>query len=139
MLCGTAWSLTSIVIFRIMQGIGAGALIPVSQSVLRETFPPKEQGMAMGIFGVGVMLGPAIGPTLGGWLTDNYSWPWIFYINVPVGIINVLLVMKFIEDPPFLVRHTGKIDVLGLSLMMVGLGALQTMLEEGELKRLVFF
>ncbi|MGA2527394.1 MAG: DHA2 family efflux MFS transporter permease subunit [Smithellaceae bacterium] len=133
MLCGIAWDLTSMVVFRIMQGIGAGALIPVSQSVLRETFPPKEQAMAMGIFGVGVMLGPAIGPTLGGWLTDNYSWPWIFYINVPIGIINVLLIMKFIEDPYYLVRQTGKVDVLGLSLMMVGLGALQTMLEEGEL------
>jgi DHA2 family multidrug resistance protein len=133
MLCGIAWDLTSMVVFRIMQGIGGGALIPVSQSILRETFPPKEQAMAMGIFGVGVMLGPAIGPTLGGWLTDNYSWPWIFYINVPVGIINVLLVMKFIEDPHFLVRQTGKVDVLGLSLMMVGLGALQMMLEEGEL------
>jgi DHA2 family multidrug resistance protein len=133
MLCGIAWDLTSMVIFRIMQGIGGGALIPVSQSVLRETFPPKEQAMAMGIFGVGVMLGPAIGPTLGGWLTDNYSWPWIFYINVPIGFINVLLVMKFIEDPHYLVRQTGKVDVLGLSLMMVGLGALQTMLEEGEL------
>ena len=133
MLCGIAWDLTSMVVFRIMQGIGAGALIPVSQSVLRETFPPKEQAMAMGIFGVGVMLGPAIGPTLGGWLTDNYSWPWIFYINVPIGIINVLLIMKFIEDPHYLVRQTGKVDVLGLSLMMVGLGALQTMLEEGEL------
>ncbi|MGV8056660.1 MAG: DHA2 family efflux MFS transporter permease subunit [Smithellaceae bacterium] len=132
MLCGTAWNLTSMIVFRIMQGIGAGALIPVSQSILRETFPPKEQAMAMGIFGVGVMLGPAIGPTLGGWLTDNYSWPWIFYINVPVGIINVLLVMKFIEDPHFLVRQTGKIDVLGLSLMTIGLGALQVMLEQGE-------
>jgi MFS transporter, DHA2 family, multidrug resistance protein len=132
MLCGTAWSLTSMVVFRIMQGIGAGALIPVSQSVLRETFPPKEQAMAMGIFGVGVMLGPAIGPTLGGWLTDNYSWPWIFYINVPVGIINVLLVMKFIEDPHFLIRKTGKVDIFGLALMTIGLGALQTMLEQGE-------
>jgi DHA2 family multidrug resistance protein len=133
MLCGIAWDLTSMVVFRIIQGIGAGALIPVSQAILRETFPPKEQAMAMGIFGVGVMLGPAIGPTLGGWLTDTYSWPWIFYINVPVGIINVLLVMKFIEDPHFLVRQTGKIDVLGLSLMIVGLGALQTMLEQGEI------
>ena len=131
MLCGTAWDLTSMVVFRIMQGIGAGALIPVSQSILRETFPPKEQAMAMGIFGMGVMLGPAIGPTLGGWITDNYSWPWIFYINVPIGIINILMVMKFIEDPHFLIRQTGKVDVIGLSLMTVGLGALQTMLEQG--------
>lgn len=133
MLCGIAWDLTSMVVFRIMQGIGGGALIPVSQAILRETFPPKEQAMAMGIFGVGVMLGPAIGPTLGGWLTDNYSWPWIFYINVPIGIINILMVMKFIEDPHYIVRQTGKVDVLGLSLMTVGLGALQTMLERGEI------
>ena len=133
MLCGIAWDLTSMVVFRIMQGIGGGALIPVSQAILRETFPPKEQAMAMGIFGVGVMLGPAIGPTLGGWLTDNYSWPWIFYINVPIGIINILMVMRFIDDPHYIVRQTGKVDVLGLSLMTVGLGALQTMLEQGEI------
>jgi MFS transporter, DHA2 family, multidrug resistance protein len=132
MLCGIAWDLTSMVVFRIIQGIGGGTLIPVSQSVLRETFPPKEQAMAMGIYGLGVILGPAFGPTLGGWLTDNYSWPWIFYINVPIGIINILLIMKFIEDPHYLVRQTGKIDVLGLSLMTVGLGALQIMLEQGE-------
>ena len=132
MLCGIAWDLTSMVGFRILQGIGGGALIPISQSILRETFPPKEQAMAMGIFGVGVMLGPAIGPTLGGWLTDNYSWPWIFYVNVPVGIINILLIMKFIEDPHYLVRQTGKVDILGIFLMTVGLGALQVMLEEGE-------
>jgi DHA2 family multidrug resistance protein len=132
MLCGIAWDLTSMVAFRILQGIGGGALIPIAQSILRETFPPKEQAMAMGIFGVGVMLGPAFGPTLGGWLTDNYSWPWIFYVNVPVGIINILLIMKFIEDPHYLVRQTGKVDILGLSLMTVGLGALQVMLEQGE-------
>lgn len=134
MLCGSAWSLGSMVTFRIIQGIGGGALIPVSQAILRETFPPKEQAMAMGIYGVGVILGPAIGPTLGGWLTDNYSWPWIFYINVPVGILNILLVMKFIEDPPYLVREKGKLDFMGLFFMMVGLGSLQIMLEKGEQK-----
>jgi DHA2 family multidrug resistance protein len=132
MLCGIAWDLTSMVVFRIIQGIGGGALIPISQSILRETFPPEEQAMAMGIYGLGVILGPALGPTLGGWLTDNYSWPWIFYINVPVGIINILLIMKFIEDPHYLVRQTGKVDILGISLMTVGLGALQIMLEQGE-------
>jgi MFS transporter, DHA2 family, multidrug resistance protein len=132
MLCGIAWNLTSIIVFRILQGIGGGTLIPVSQSILRETFPPEEQAMAMGIYGLGVVLGPAFGPTLGGWLTDNYSWPWIFYINVPIGIINILLIMKFIEDPQYLVRQTGKIDILGISLMTVGLGALQVMLDQGE-------
>ena len=134
MLCGFAWSLGSMVTFRIIQGIGGGALIPVSQAILRETFPPKEQAMAMGIYGLGVILGPAIGPTLGGWLTDNYSWPWIFYINVPVGILNILLVMKFIEDPPYLLREKGTFDLAGLLFMTIGLGALQIMLEKGEQK-----
>ena len=133
MLCGIAWDLTSMVIFRIMQGIGGGALIPVSQAILRETFPPEEQAMAMGIYGLGVIMGPAFGPTLGGWLTDNYSWPWIFYINVPIGIINTFLIMKFIHDPPYLVREKGAWDFVGLFFMIIGLGALQIMLEEGEL------
>ncbi|MGD0280064.1 MAG: DHA2 family efflux MFS transporter permease subunit, partial [Smithella sp.] len=132
MLCGIAWNLPSMVVFRIIQGIGGGALIPITQSILRETYPPKEQAMAMGIYGMGVVLGPALGPTLGGWLTDNYSWPWIFYINVPIGIINILMIMRFIEDPHFLVRETGKVDVFGLIFLTCGLGALQTMLEQGE-------
>jgi DHA2 family multidrug resistance protein len=132
MLCGIAWDLPSMVVFRITQGIGGGALIPISQSILRETFPPKEQAMAMGIYGMGIVLGPALGPTLGGWLTDNYSWPWIFYINVPIGIINILMILRFIEDPHFLVREKGKVDASGLFFMMCGLGALQIMLEQGE-------
>lgn len=134
MLCGMAGSLSTMVIFRVIQGIGGGALIPVSQAILRETFPPEEQGMAMGIYGLGVVMGPAFGPTLGGWLTDQYSWPWIFYINVPVGVINLLLVSRFIQDPPYLVRDKGKIDFLGVGLLAVGLGALQIMLERGEQK-----
>jgi DHA2 family multidrug resistance protein len=132
MLCGIAWDLPSMVVFRIIQGIGGGALIPISQSILRETFPPEEQAMAMGIYGMGIVLGPALGPTLGGWLTDNYSWPWIFYINVPIGIINILMILRFIKDPHFLVREKGKVDASGLFLMMCGLGALQIMLEQGE-------
>jgi DHA2 family multidrug resistance protein len=134
MLCGMAWDLRSMIVFRVMQGIGGGTLIPVSQAILRETFPLEEQGMAMGIYGLGIILGPAIAPTLGGWLTDNYSWPWIFYINVPVGIVNVLLVMRFISDPSYLVRDRGKIDLSGLALLIIGLGALQLMLEKGEQK-----
>ena len=132
MLCGIAWDLPSMITFRIIQGIGGGALIPISQSILRESYPPEEQAMAMGIYGMGIVLGPAVGPTLGGWLTDNYSWPWIFYINVPIGIINILMIMRFIEDPHFLVRETGKVDGPGLFFMMCGLGALQIMLEQGE-------
>ncbi len=132
MLCGMAWNLTSMVVFRVFQGMGGGVLIPVSQAILRETFPPEEQGMAMGLYGFGVVLGPAFGPTLGGWLTDHYSWPWIFFINVPIGIINVLMVMRYIKDPPYLVREKGRIDFIGLSYMMIGLGALQVLLEKGE-------
>ncbi|MCG6533479.1 MAG: DHA2 family efflux MFS transporter permease subunit [Syntrophales bacterium LBB04] len=134
MLCGIAWDLPSIVIFRIIQGIGGGTLIPMSQALLRETFPHEEQGTAMGIYGLGTILGPAFGPTLGGWLTDTYSWRWIFYINVPVGILNVLLIMQFIKDPPYLIREKGKLDFAGLFFMAVGLGALQIMLERGNQK-----
>ncbi|MCG6537130.1 MAG: DHA2 family efflux MFS transporter permease subunit, partial [Syntrophales bacterium LBB04] len=134
MLCGLAWDLPSMVTFRILQGIGGGALLPLAQAILRETFPPKEQAKAMGIYGLGIILAPAFAPTLGGWLTDNYSWPWIFFINVPVGVLNVLLIMRFIEDPPYLVREKGKIDFSGLLLMSVGLGALQIMLERGDQK-----
>jgi DHA2 family multidrug resistance protein len=134
MLCGIAWDLNSMIFFRCLQGIGGGALVPISQAILRENYPPEEQGLAMGIFGLGVVMGPALGPTLGGWLTDHFSWPWIFYINVPVGIINVLLTVKYIRDPEYLTRSKGKVDALGLALMVVGLGALQIMLEEGQQK-----
>jgi DHA2 family multidrug resistance protein len=132
MSCGLARSLPMMVFFRALQGIGGGVLLTVSQAILRETFPPEEQGTAMGIFGLGVVLAPAFGPTLGGWLTDQYSWPWIFYINVPIGIINLLLVSRFVEDPPYLIRKKGEIDWLGLALMIIGLGSLQLMLESGE-------
>ncbi|MBN1614211.1 MAG: DHA2 family efflux MFS transporter permease subunit [Deltaproteobacteria bacterium] len=131
-LCGLAWNLFSIVAFRVLQGMGGGTLIPVAQAILRETFPPEEQGQAMGIYGFGVVLGPAFGPTLGGWVIDHYSWPWVFYINIPVGILTLILASRFIQDPPYLIREKGKIDFLGLALMIVGLGALQFLLERGE-------
>ena len=133
-LCGFAWDLQSMVIFRIVQGLGGGTLIVVSLAILRETFPPEEQGLAMGLYGFGVILGPAIGPTLGGWLTDHYSWQWIFYIKWPLGILNTLLIMKFIEDPPYLVREKGKLDLAGLFFMAVALGAIQIMLAKGNRK-----
>jgi DHA2 family multidrug resistance protein len=132
MACGVTRTLPMMVFFRVFQGIGGGVLLTVSQAILRETFPPEEQGTAMGIFGLGVVLAPAFGPTLGGWITDTYSWPWIFYINVPIGIINLILVSRFVEDPPYLIRRKGDIDWLGLALMIIGLGALQLMLEQGE-------
>jgi MFS transporter, DHA2 family, multidrug resistance protein len=132
MACGLARSLPVMVVFRAFQGIGGGVLMTVSQAILRETFPPEEQGTAMGIFGLGVVLAPAFGPTLGGWLTDAYSWPWIFYINVPIGILNLVMVNRFVEDPSYLVRRKGSIDWPGLALMILGLGSLQLMLESGE-------
>lgn len=130
--CGIAWDLTSIVIFRIIQGFGGGTIIPLSQAILLETFPKEEQGTAMGIFGLGVVGGPAFGPTLGGWLIDNYSWPWVFYVNIPVSILCILLVMQLIEDPPYLIRERRRLDTAGLLFMSIGLGALQVMLEKGE-------
>jgi DHA2 family multidrug resistance protein len=132
MACGLAHSLASMVIFRVVQGFGGGVLLTVSQAILRESFPPEEQGIAMGLYGLGAVLAPAFGPTLGGYITDQYSWPWIFYINVPVGILNLMLVSRFIEDPAYLVREKGYIDWPGLGLLVMGLGALQLMLEEGE-------
>ncbi|HJQ20287.1 MAG TPA: DHA2 family efflux MFS transporter permease subunit [Gemmatimonadaceae bacterium] len=132
MACGLARSLPTMVAVRAFQGIGGGVIMTVAQAILRETFPPKEQGIAMGLFGMGVVLAPAFGPTLGGWLTDKYSWPWIFYINVPIGVINYMLVQRFVHDPHYLVREKGAVDWTGLALMIGGLGALQLGLEEGS-------
>ncbi|HEX2693417.1 MAG TPA: DHA2 family efflux MFS transporter permease subunit [Gemmatimonadaceae bacterium] len=132
MACGLARSLGPMVAVRVLQGFGGGVLLTVSQAILRESFPPEEQGIAMGLYGLGAVLAPAFGPTLGGWITDQYSWPWIFYINVPIGAINLILVSRFIEDPLYLVREKGYIDWPGLGLLVIGLGALQLMLEEGE-------
>ena len=133
MLCGVSWSLTSLVAFRTLQGIGGGAIIPISQAILRESFPPEDQGKIIGIYGLGVILGPAFGPTLGGWLTDTYSWRWIFFINVPVGVITVYLINRFIHDPHYLEREKGgSMDFPGLAFLVVGLGSLQLMLEKGQ-------
>jgi DHA2 family multidrug resistance protein len=131
-LCGAAPNLATLVIFRILQGAAGGALIPVSQAILMETFPPREQGMAMAIFGVGAMFGPIIGPTLGGWITDNLNWRWIFYINIPVGIFAVIMAKYFIFDPAYLKRGKMTIDYWGLALLTVGLGSLQVVLDKGQ-------
>ncbi len=130
--CGTAWSLASLVVFRVFQGIGGGALQPLSQSILLESFPPREHGMAMAVFGVGIMFGPIVGPLLGGWITDNWSWQWIFYINIPIGIISVLMVTYFITDPPYMKRTAMRIDYWGLMLLATGLGSLQMVLDKGQ-------
>ncbi|HET6419346.1 MAG TPA: DHA2 family efflux MFS transporter permease subunit, partial [Geobacteraceae bacterium] len=131
-LCGAAPNLGMLVFFRIVQGAAGGALIPVSQAILMETFPPREQGMAMAIFGVGAMFGPIIGPTLGGWITDNMSWRWIFYINIPVGIFAVIMARYFIFDPPYLKRGKMQVDYWGLALLTIGLGSLQVVLDKGQ-------
>jgi DHA2 family multidrug resistance protein len=130
--CGAARTLPMLVFFRVLQGLGAGALQPTEQAILRETFPPHEQGMAMGLYGFAIMLGPAVGPTLGGYIVDNYSWPWIFYINIPVGLLGLFMVWRVVHDPPYLVRVKGDVDYVGLALLVVGLAALQTLLEKGE-------
>jgi MFS transporter, DHA2 family, multidrug resistance protein len=138
LLCGFAPTLGLLVLFRILQGIGGGALMPISQAILVESFPRQKQGIAMAIFGMGVMFAPVIGPALGGWITDNYSWRWIFFINVPVGILAFLLTSALVEDPPYLERKSFgrglRIDYAGLSLLAVGLGFLQVVLDNGQKK-----
>ncbi len=135
-LCGLAPSLGMLTLFRIMQGLGGGALQPVSQAILRETFPREKQGMAMAVYGMGVVLAPVIGPTLGGWITDNYTWRWIFLINIPVGVCSLLFTSLLIFDPPYLKRKSLKdglkIDYIGLGLLAAGLGALEITLDEGQ-------
>lgn len=131
-LCGTATSFTQMIVYRVIQGIGGGALIPVSQAILRETFPASKQGMAMAVFGMGVVLAPALGPILGGWLTDRWGWPWVFYINLPVCIIGIILTFKFVHDPPYLKRGVKSIDWVGIILLSVFLTGMQIVLERGQ-------
>jgi DHA2 family multidrug resistance protein len=131
-LCGTAVTFPQMLAYRILQGVGGGALIPVSQAILRETFPREEQGMAMALWAMGVVLAPAIGPILGGWLTDQFGWPWIFYINVPVSIAGIFMVATFVHDPPYLRRGLSKIDWVGIALLAVALTTMQIVLERGQ-------
>ncbi|MBF0458950.1 MAG: DHA2 family efflux MFS transporter permease subunit [Nitrospirae bacterium] len=131
-LCGSAWNLQSLIFFRILQGIGGGALQPLSQSILLEAFPHKQRGTAMALFGVGILFGPIIGPLMGGWITDNWSWQWIFYINIPIGIISVLMCMAFISDPHYMKKQKMKIDYMGLALLTLGLASLQIVLDKGQ-------
>lgn len=130
--CGSAWSLESLVFFRVLQGIGGGALLPLSQTILLETFPPHQHGTAMAVYGIGIMFGPIIGPLLGGWITDNWSWRWIFYINIPIGMLSILLTIFFIKDPPYMRGMKLKIDYIGIILLAIGLGSLQIVLDRGH-------
>ncbi len=129
--CGAARSLEGLVFWRVIQGIGGGALISTAQAILFDVFPLRERSTAMAIFGMGVMVGPTLGPTLGGWITDNYSWPWIFYINIPLGILAATMTWRSVPEPEHPVRRA-EMDWLGLALLIIGIGALQILLERGE-------
>ena len=135
LLCGLAPNLGFLLFFRILQGAGGGGLQPMAQAILADTFPPHQRGLAFALYGITAVMAPTIGPTLGGWITFNYSWRWIFYINVPVGIVTWLLVRRFVEDPPYLKRlkQAGiKLDYIGIALLALGVGALQILLDKGQ-------
>jgi DHA2 family multidrug resistance protein len=132
--CGTSHSLISLVFWRILQGAGGAALLSTAQATLRQIFPPEEQGLVQAVFLLGVIVAPTLGPTLGGWITDNYTWNWCFFINVPIGIASVFLVTGFLRDPPDQKAHTGDVDWLGIALLTIGIGCLQYVLEEGNSK-----
>src|SRR5213592_3107614 len=131
-LCGLAPTLGSLIVFRIIQGATGGALQPLSQAVLLEAFPPHQRGKAMGFWGLGIVVAPILGPVLGGWLTDSYSWRWVFYVNIPVGIASIVMTKLFIFDPPYLRAESRKIDYWGLGMLAVGIGALQIVLDKGQ-------
>jgi DHA2 family multidrug resistance protein len=135
LLCGIAPSLGAIILFRILQGAGGGGLQPMAQAILADTFPPEKRGLAFALYGITTIIAPTIGPTLGGWITDNYTWRWIFFINLPVGILALFLVFRLVEDPPWVRRRVGagiKMDYIGVALLTLGVGALQVMLDKGQ-------
>jgi DHA2 family multidrug resistance protein len=131
-LCGTAGSLGEIVLWRLIQGAGGAALLSTGQATLRQIFPREEQGIVQAIFLLGIIVAPTLGPTLGGWITDNYTWGWCFYINVPIGVVSAFLVTGFLHDPPEQQRRSGPVDWLGIGLLIAGVGSLQYVLEEGN-------
>ena len=134
-LCGFSLNLPMLIFFRVLQGVGGGGLQPSEQAILADTFEPAKRGMAFAVYGVAVVMAPAIGPTLGGWITDNFSWRWIFFINIPIGIISLLLTSRLIQDPPYLKRRKlreTRIDYTGLGLVALGLGTLQVVLDKGQ-------
>ncbi len=135
--CGLAPTLGTLIIFRVLQGAGGGGLQPSEQAILADTFPASKRGMAFAMYGMAVVVAPAIGPTLGGWITDNYSWRWIFYINVPISVLSLYLTHRLVEDPPYLreekIRQKGlHVDYIGLGLIAVGIGFLQIVLDKGQ-------
>jgi DHA2 family multidrug resistance protein len=131
-MCGTSSSLGEIVMWRLLQGAGGAALLSTAQATLRQIFPREQQGLVQAIFLLGIIVAPTLGPTLGGWITDNYTWSWCFFINVPIGIVSAMLVSTFLHDAPDQQRHTADVDWLGIGLLIVGVGSLQYVLEEGN-------
>ncbi|MGH9510809.1 MAG: DHA2 family efflux MFS transporter permease subunit [Terriglobales bacterium] len=130
--CGLAPSLPFLIAFRVIQGACGGGLQPLSQAILLESFPPEKRGQAMGFWALGIVVAPMLGPVVGGWLTDNYSWRWVFYINVPIGVLALLLTQAFIFDPPYLRTQKRGIDYWGIGLLVLGMGSLQIMLDKGQ-------
>src|SRR5215510_8584073 len=133
-LCGLAWNLPSLVMFRVLQGLGGGAIIPTAQSILFARYPQREHGMAAGLFGLGAITGPLLGPTIGGYLIEWSSWHWIFMVNVPIGAVATLLTLRFVDQPNFAPPQgkSAKVDVFGIALLAVGMASLQYVLEEGN-------
>ena len=131
-LCGISHSLPELVLWRVLQGAGGAALLSTAQATLRQIFPQNQQGLVQAIFLLGIIVAPTLGPTLGGWITDNYTWNWCFFINIPIGIVSAILVSTFLQDPPGSVHRRGRIDVFGISLLAIGLSSLQYVLEEGQ-------
>ena len=126
-----------LIFFRVLQGAGGGGLQPSEQAILADTFSPSKRGMAFAVYGMAVVVAPAIGPTLGGWITDNYSWRWIFYINVPISLLSLYLTHRLVEDPPYLKveqerRKSISVDYMGLGLVALGIGCLQLVLDKGQ-------
>ena len=130
--CGLAPSLPFLIIFRIIQGACGGGLQPLSQAILLESFPPEKRGQAMAFWALGIVVAPMLGPVAGGWLTDNYSWRWVFYINIPIGALAIILTQLFVFDPPYLRRKSSGIDYWGIGLLVLGIGCLQIMLDKGQ-------
>jgi DHA2 family multidrug resistance protein len=135
LLCGIAPNLGLLLLFRVLQGGGGGGLQPMAQAILADSFPPQQRGLAFALYGITAILAPTVGPTLGGWITFNYSWRWIFFINLPVGVVTWFLVRRFVEDPPYLSRIKAagvKLDYIGIALLTLGIGALQILLDKGQ-------
>jgi len=132
LLCGLAPTLPLLIFFRVLQGLTGGGLQPLSQSVMLEEFPPEERGKAMTLWGMGIITAPVLGPTMGGWITDNFSWRWVFYINLPIGILSLILLYLYVIDPPYMKRGSMRFDVWGMGMLALGMGALQIMLDKGQ-------